>query len=42
LEPAQGGELFGDECGEGRGCGVFDITEEMLDADFFGFFSFNG
>jgi hypothetical protein len=40
LEPAEGGELLGDARGEG-GCGaVFDVAQEVLDPDFFGFFGF--
>lgn len=31
-----------DAGGEGGCGGVFDVAEEMLDADFFGFFGFDG
>jgi hypothetical protein len=40
LEAAERGELFGDAGGEGCCCAVFDVAEEVLDADFFGFFCF--
>lgn len=51
VEPAKGRELRRDACGErlgreeGRGReggGGCDVSEEMLDADFFGFFGFDG
>ena len=38
MEAAEGGELFGNAGGEGRCCAVFDVAQEVLDADFFGFF----
>ena len=42
METAEGGELFGDAGGEGGGGGVFDVAEEVLDADLFCFFGFDG
>lgn len=42
LEATEGGELFGDAGGEGGGGGVFDVAEEVLDADLFCFFCFDG
>ena len=41
LEAAEGGKLFGDASGEGGCGGVFDVTQEVLDADFFCFFCFD-
>ena len=41
LEAAEGGELFGDAGGEGGCGGVFDVTQEVLDTDFFCFFCFD-
>ena len=41
LETAEGGELFGDAGGEGSCGGVFDVTQEVLDTDFFCFFCFD-
>ncbi len=35
LEAAEGGELLGDARGERGSGGVFDVAEEVLDADLF-------
>ena len=42
LQALQGGELFGDAGGEGGRGRVFDVAQEVLDADFFSFFGFDG
>ena len=41
METAEGGKLFGDAGGEGSCGGVFDVTQEVLDTDFFCFFCFD-
>ena len=41
LETSEGGELLGDAGGEGSCGGVFDVTQEVLDTDFFCFFCFD-
>jgi hypothetical protein len=43
MQALERGELRGDACAEGAELvWGFDVTEEMLDTDFFGFFRFNG
>lgn len=41
FEAAERGELRAHPGGERRRRGVFDVAEEVLDADFFGFFGFD-
>lgn len=41
MQALQGLELRGYACGEGADCDVADVAEEVLDADFFGFFGFD-
>lgn len=41
MEALEGLELVVYAGGEGTDCDVTDITEEVLDTDFFGFFSFD-
>ena len=42
MEAAQGGELLLDACGEGGSGGVFDVAEQVLDADFLCLFCLDG
>ena len=42
LQAAEGGELLGDARRERRGGGVFDVAQEVLDANFLGFFGLDG
>ena len=41
VQALQGLQLGGYACGEGADCYVADVAEEVLDADFFGFFGFD-
>jgi hypothetical protein len=42
AQPTQAGELGADASGESSGCTVFDVSEQVLDANFFCFFCFDG